>query len=285
MTLDELYFLLSPQGERLLRETAVTPITADNHLQIASQLRQQTDHAQAVLETVLLRQQAVVKFSRAAQMFFTRAALEQASSETVAVYRARRFADAGVRHVADLGCGIGGDALALAAHGEVTGVDWDPVRVAMAQENVRVYGHAERFHPMQADLLELTPLPVDGLFFDPARRDEYGRRLRSVQDYQPPLHWIHRWRTWVPETAVKVSPGIAYEDIPDDAEVEFVSVQGEVKDGILWFGDLRSGVQRRATLLPNAHTLTSDDLPAAPIPLSAPGAYLYEPDKAVIRAH
>ncbi|MCB8965684.1 MAG: methyltransferase domain-containing protein [Ardenticatenaceae bacterium] len=285
MTLDELYFLLSPEGERLLRETAVTPITADNHLQIASQLRQQTDHAQAVLETVLLRQQAVVKFSRAAQMFFTRAALEQASSETVAVYRARRFADAGVRHVADLGCGIGGDALALAAHGEVTGVDWDPVRVAMAQENVRVYGHAERFHPMQADLLELTPLPVDGLFFDPARRDEYGRRLRSVQDYQPPLHWIHRWRTWVPETAVKVSPGIAYEDIPDDAEVEFVSVQGEVKDGILWFGDLRSGVQRRATLLPNAHTLTSDDLPAAPIPLSAPGAYLYEPDKAVIRAH
>lgn len=285
MTLEELYFLLSPVGERLLRETAVTPITPDNHLHIASQLRQQTDYAQAVLETVLLRQQAAVKFSRAGQMFFTRPALEQASAEVVAVYHAGRFAVAGARHVADLGCGIGGDALALAAHAEVTGVDWDGVRVAMAQENVRVYGHGDRFHPLQADLLELTPLPVDALFFDPARRDERGRRFRAVADYQPPLHWIHRWRTWVGETAVKVSPAIAYEDIPDDAEVEFISVQGEMKDGMLWFGGLRSGAQRQATLLPGGHTLTTAVLPTEPVPLSTPRAYLYEPDKAVIRAH
>lgn len=285
MTLDEFYFLLSPAGEQLLRETAVTPIDANTHLQIASYLRQQTDYAQSVLETVLLRQQAQVKFSRAGQMFFTRPALEQASSEVVAAYRAQRFQTAGVQHIADLGCGIGGDSLALAAHAEVTGVDWDPVRVAMAQENVRVYGYGDRFHPLQADLLELTPLPVGGLFFDPARRDEHGRRFRSVQSYQPPLHWIHRWRTWVPETAVKVSPGIDYADIPDDAEAEFISVQGDVKDGMLWFGELHSGVQRRATLLPGNHTLTTAELPLEPVPLASPQSYLYEPDKAVIRAH
>ncbi|MCA9969703.1 MAG: methyltransferase domain-containing protein, partial [Anaerolineales bacterium] len=256
-----------------------------NHLKLAAALRRQTEYAQAVLETALLRQAAAAKFSRAAQMYFTRAALEQATSEAVALHRARRFAAAGVAQIADLGCGIGGDALALAAHAEVTGVDWDPVRLAMAQENVRAYGNGARFHPLQADLLELTPLPVTGLFFDPARRDEQGRRFHSVADYQPPLHWIHRWRTWVGETAVKVSPAIADEEVPPDAEVEFISVAGDVKDGVLWFGDLRTGAARQATLLPGPHVLTSADLPAGAVPVTAPGAYLYEPDKAVIRAH
>ncbi|MCA9933219.1 MAG: methyltransferase domain-containing protein [Ardenticatenaceae bacterium] len=283
MELDDLHFLLSSEGARLLAETAVTPVTPDNHLQIATQLRRKTAHAQTVLETILLRQLAAAKFSRAAEMYFVREALEQASSEEVAAYRARRFAAAGVRHVADLGCGIGGDSLALAAHAEVTGVDWDPVRVAMAQENVRVYGYGDRFHPLQADLLALTPLPVDACFFDPARRDEQGRRIYSVQDYRPPLSLIQRWRTWVEETAVKISPGVNYDELPPDAEVEFISVKGNVKDGVLWFGDLRTGAQRRATLLPGEHTLTDADL--IDVPITAPQAYLYEPDKAVIRAH
>ncbi len=283
MELADLEFLLSAEGARLLRETAVTPITPANHLQLASQLRRQTPHAQAVLETVLLRQMAAAKFSRAAEMFFVREALEQASSEMVAAHRARRFADVGASHVADLGCGIGGDSLALAAYSEVTGVDWDPVRVAMAQENVRVYGHGDRFHPLQADLLALTPLPVDACFFDPARRDGQGRRLFSVEDYRPPLSFVQRWRTWVPETAVKISPGVDYAELPPDAEIEFISVDGDVKDGVLWFGDLRTAAKRRATLLPGPHTLTDADL--AEVPVSAPQAYLYEPDKAVIRAH
>lgn len=283
MDLEDLHFLLSPEGARLLQETAVTPITPTNHLQIAVRLRRHTSHAQALLETVLLRQLAAAKFSRAAEMFFVREALEQASAEVVATYRARRFAAAGVRHVADLGCGIGGDSLALAAHAEVTGVDWDPVRVAMAQENVRVYGHGKRFHPLQADLLALTPLPVDACFFDPARRDETGRRIFSVEEYQPPLSLIQRWRTWVPQTAVKISPGVDYAELPPDAELEFISVAGEVREGVLWFGDLRSGAARRATLLPGQHSLTDADL--IEVPVTEPQNFLYEPDKAVIRAH
>lgn len=288
MTLDDLYFLLSPQGERLLQETAATPLTPQNHLQIATRLRQQVapQSAQAVIETVLLRQLAVAKFSRAAHMFFTRPALEQASSEVVAVYRARRYAAAGFGRVADLGCGIGGDALALAAHAEVIGVDWDAVRIAMAQENVRVYGHGERFHPLQADLLELTQLPVEALFFDPSRRDEHGRRFFSVEAYQPPLSLIHRWRQQCcPHAAVKISPGVDYAQLPGDAEVEFISVKGEVKEAVLWFGDLHSGVGRRATLLPAEETLTEGGTRGEAVAVTTPKAYLYEPDKAIIRAH
>jgi SAM-dependent methyltransferase len=285
MTLDAFYFLLTEKGQQLLGQ--LPPITPDNHLQVAMQLRQQIEPplAQAMMETTLLRQEAAVKFSRAAEMYFARQALEQASSEVISHYRAQRFARAGVATVADLGCGIGGDSLALTAVAEVTGVDWNPVRLAMAQENVRVYGHGERFHPLQADLLELTPLPVQGAFFDPARRDENGRRLHSVHQYRPPLSLIDKWRLWIGETAVKISPGVDYNELPEDAEIEFISINGDVKEGVLWFGDLRSGVQRRATLLPAGDTLTTADLPTEAVAITEPKAYLYEPDKAVIRAH
>lgn len=289
MNLADFHFLLSPSGEGLLLELVGTPITPQNHLQISSQLRQRVKPSQAaaIVETLWLRQLAVAKFSRAAQMFFTRPALEQASSESVAFYRAQRFRDRGHDTVADLGCGIGGDALALSAGAEVLGVDWDPVRVSMALENVRAYGFAERFRPLQADLRELTPLPVSACFFDPSRRDEHGRRFFSVERYQPPLSMIRRWLEKIPHVAVKISPGVDYAELPRDAEIEFISVGGEVKEGVLWFGNLHSGVARRATLLPEGDTLSSEPEGGAEesVPVVAPGSYLYEPDKAVIRAH
>ena len=286
MTPEDFEFLLTPSGQKWLNELGQTAITKHNHLQIITALRREfpAAHAQAILETAVLRQQATSKFSKAAQMYFTRPAMEQASSEVISRYRAQRFAQIGAQTVADLGCSIGGDALGLSAFAEVTGVDWDLVRLLMAQENMRVYGNGERFHPLQADLLALTPFNADALFFDPARRDEHGRRFFSVHDYQPPLSLIDQWRERVPETAVKISPGVDYAEIPEDAEIEFISVKGDVKEGVLWYGRLQS-TQRRATLLPSQTTITTNDLPHEPIPLSEPKAYLYEPDGAIIRAH
>lgn len=293
MNLSQFHFLLSPAGQAWLAQTAQTPVTPQNHLQLMMTLRQQLDPvlAQAVLETVLLRQKAAVKFSRAADMYFTRAALEQASAEAVAVYRAQRFAEAGMQLVADLGCGIGGDALGLTAVTEVIGIDLDNMRLHMAQENMRAYGrngrfdklNTLRFHPLQADMQTLPPLPVDGLFFDPARRDEHGNRIYSVEGYRPPLSSINRWREKVRGTAVKISPGVNYDEIPSDAEVEFISLNGEVKEGVLWFDSLRTLAERRATLLPGGQTLVNQA--HLEIPISEPLAYLYEPDGAVIRAH
>ncbi len=287
MTPADLRFLLSDDGRRWLADTAVAPITPQNHLQIAARLRRELPPhlAQAVLETTLLRQRAAAKFSRAAAMFFTRPALEQASGEVIAAYRAGRFARLGAAWIADLGCGVGGDALALAGTAQVIGIDREAARLGMARENVAAYGHDGRFHSIQADLTNLPPLPVDALFFDPARRDVYGRRLFSVYDYRPPLSLIDGWRERVPHTAVKISPGVDYAELPPDAEVEFISVRGEVKEAVLWFGDLRTAVARRATLLPEMCTLTTDDMPREETAVTPPHSFLYEPDKAIIRAH
>jgi hypothetical protein len=87
----------------------------------------------------------------------------------------------------------------------------------------------------------------------------------------------------IPHGAVKVSPGVAYEELPGEAEVEFVSLAGEVKEAALWYGDLRTSARRRATLLPGGDTLS--DLDGGEAAAASPREFLYEPDGAVIRAH
>ncbi len=82
--------------------------------------------------------------------------------------------------------------------------------------------------------------------------------------------------------AIKIAPGIPHEAVPEEAEAEWISDQGDVKEAVLWFGTAPGTV--RATLLPGPRELhTADPLPdpeAGPV-----GRWLYEPDGAVIRAH
>ncbi len=288
---DELNFILSEAGAAVLEELAAEPLTPDTHLATAERLRARLEPAQAnaALELILLRRRAGAKFSRSDRMYFTREGLEQATAEPLAAHRARRFTEAGANLVADMGCGIGGDSLALAATGStVIAIDREWAHVVMTVANAAVYGLGSHVFPVQADLVELPPLKVDAFFFDPARRtiggprQAPGRRLKSVHDYRPPLSLIEAWRPLVPHGAVKVSPAIDYTELPAGVEVEFVSFNGEVREGVLWYGDLRTAT-RRATLLPGGDTLTEREPES--VEIGAPHRYLYEPDGAVIRAH
>jgi hypothetical protein len=287
MQLEAFHFLLTPDGQQLLGELGGAPLTPESHLRWASRLRKEVgpERTGALLDTVLLRQQAAAKFSRAQAMYFTRTALEQASAEIISTYRAARYARARFRWVADLGCGIGGDALALAAHCRVIGLERRPLRLLMARHNVMAHDRGHRFFPVLADLLSLPALSVEALFADPSRRDERGRRIHSVHAYGPPLGYLDSWRERVPDQGIKISPGVKYEELPPEAEVEFISVDGEVREAVLWYGRLRTAANRRATLLPGPFTMTDADEPGSAGPVRPPGRYLLEPDGAVIRAH
>lgn len=283
-------WLLTPAGQALLGELATRPLAEAAILGELERLRQRVtpEQARAALEMALLRRRAQGKFPAADRLYFTREALEQASAAPVATQRAARLAAAG--HVADLGCGIGGDALALAAAGaRVTAVDRDPLRLALARANAAALGLSGHIVWLQRDLLVEEPPHADALFCDPGRRAG-GRRRFSVEAYEPPLSRVLAWRARTPALAVKLAPGVDPAALPTDAELEFVSLDGELKEAVLWCGPL-AHTARRATVLRSgadqriaAHTLT---LPAerSAAPLSPqPAAFLYEPDPAVIRA-
>jgi SAM-dependent methyltransferase len=275
--------LLAPAGQAALAEATPRAPTESTFLACFEALRKRhaPELAKAAIETALLRIKARDKFGGADRMFFTREALEQATSEPVARHRARRFARFG--HVADLCCGIGGDALALAAAGaRVEAVDSDPLRVAMTEANAAALDSADRVRGHVGDALTVPLSEVRAAFADPARRAD-GRRYLDPEDYTPPLSALRaRFPAGFP-LAVKIAPGVAQADLRGlGAEVEFVSLSGELKECVLWFGELRT-TGRRATVLPSGDTLVAEPS-REPRPHVSVEAFLYDPDPAVTRA-
>jgi SAM-dependent methyltransferase len=283
------YELLTASGQQALQAAEALQPVEDDFLRHFTALQRvfPGDLARAALETAVLRREALGKFPFAEQMYFTRQALEQASSYEIAHYRARRYR--GFERLFDLGCSVGCDTLALAEQAFTVGVDLDGLRLEMARSNLDALGLAERADIVQADLTTALPfarLSRTGVFFDPARRTD-ERRVFSVHDYQPPLGVIQGWLPKFPALGVKISPGVKIEELAGyDAEVEFISLHGQLKEAVLWFGPLKTA-PRRATILPGEHTLVGEPDGAGAerlLPLSEPRATLYEPDPAVLRA-
>jgi SAM-dependent methyltransferase len=280
LTLETLDSLQTPAGERLLRTAAEALTESGDVLPALMRLRRQfdTELARAAVETVRLRQRATAKFALAERMFFTAEALEQATSESVAAHGATRFAPFDL--VADLGCSIGGDAIALARRTRVLAVERDPLRLAMARANVAAYGLADRVTFLQADFLSALPR-APAAFCDPGRRDARGR-VFDVNRYQPPLPAVLAFAELIPALAVKVAPGVPDEAVPEGWEAEFVQSDAELKQALLWSAPLATA-RRRATLLPGGETLADRGVP--PLPHGEPRGVLYEPQPALIRAH
>jgi SAM-dependent methyltransferase len=211
-------------------------------------------------------------------MYFTRDGLEQATRASVARHRASRVALVGPS-VVDLTCGIGGDLVAFARAGLTTaGIDLDPLRVEVARANLMALGLGGAVEVGNA--LDLDVSPFATAYADPARRGARGRTFRA-DDWTPPWTFVESLLTG--RACVKVAPGIPHSLVPDGVESEWVSDAGEVKEAVLWSPALAT-VTRRATVIGRGGlaTLTDEDDPGADV--GGVGAYLYEPDGAVIRA-
>jgi len=272
--------LLSSHGQSALIAAAELAPTLAKYPACLDRLRKHfgDDLARAALDTVLLREKGIKKFTRGDRMYFTRETLEMATAEPVARYRAGRFES--FAHVADLCSGIGADAIALALSGRrVTLVERDPLLLRMAEANLAVHGLSARFVNGDARTVDLSE--VEAAFADPGRR-RGEKRVLSVEDYEPKLSEIvGRFPKGFP-LAVKVAPGVPREDLArSDATPEFISLDGELKECCLWFGPLQPS-QTTATLLPGPHHLRGD--PNDPIPYGEVGKVIYDPDPAVSRS-
>ena len=275
--------LQTAEGEAALLAAAQLAPSEESFLETSQRLagRFPEKLARAAVEQAILRRRARTKFSAADHLFFMREALEQATSELVALHRARRFS--GAPWIVDLGCGLGGDALALSTVGRVVAIDRDRLRLAVLQANARAVGRTDRVWTVHADLsaAPIRARPSALAFADPARR-MHGLRQRSSSQSEPPLHRIVDLVERYEGSAVKLSPAIDRAELAAwEAEIEFVSVAGDLKEATLWFGSLRMGA-RRATVLPQGVSLEGDVEPEVDVgPLDS---YLVEPDPAVMRA-
>jgi SAM-dependent methyltransferase len=284
----ELSLLLTTEGLRLV--DSLPEYSSAKAVQQVAALRK-AGHSPELVAAALtqsrLRQKARAKFGAFAdRLLYTQAGLEQATRLKVAALHAGRFRDAGVRRVADLGCGLGADALAIAALGiPVLAVERDEVTAALAAYNLAAFPDVEVVH---ADAESVSLEGVDAVYLDPARRTAgtgETSRLTRPDDYSPSVGFAFGLGERMP-VGVKLGPGFDREQIPGSAEAQWVSVDGQLVEMGLWFGPLaRPGVRRSALVVRDsgAAELTaaadSDDAEVRPL-----GEYVYEPDGSIIRA-
>ncbi|MEV6526411.1 class I SAM-dependent methyltransferase [Longispora sp. NPDC051575] len=282
--------LRSPAGNALLALAA--DLVDGDQLRAVEALRATgagPELAGEALTQATLRARAVGKFGPdAAEMFFTRAGLEQATRLTVADRRAARLARAGVRTIADLGCGIGADARAFARAGiTVYAVEADPGTAEIAAANTA--GLPVTVEHRDAQSVDLSGF--DAVFCDPARRAG-NRRVFDPRSYSPPWDFIESLTKRA--AVIKLGPGIDHALLPAGAEAEWVSVGGEVVEAALWC-DRLAEVPRRATVLPADHRRSTADGGGDVAQITGGGdreadvgptrGFVYDPDGAVIRAH
>ncbi|APE36318.1 SAM-dependent methyltransferase [Nocardia mangyaensis] len=315
---DDVAYLGSAAGRAALTEVDRLELTPATHLRDIEQVRRSFgDQAAALIETVRLRRKAVVKLPAAADWLFTDDALQQATPALVARHRAARLAG---RSVHDVTCSIGAELAELAAVcPAVIGSDLDEVRLAMAAHNLgvaplsdvggtgvaRVAGTdrlarglvaGDRSEPDLADTAARsrnillaradarTPISKDTVIIaDPARRAD-GRRTYDPAKLQPPLPDLlaaYAGR----DIAVKSAPGLDFDRLGWDGEVEIVSLDGAVREACLWSPGLSDGITRRATVLDSrGAAITLTDADPGDIPERAPGDWIIDPDGAVVRA-
>jgi len=299
MEREEFAALLSAEGRKLLAEVEYNSKT--DVVKLVSKLRA-AGHDPALVAAVLtqakLRRRAESKFGEfASNMLFTEAGLEQSSRFKVAAQHAGRFRAAGVGSVADLGCGIGAESLAFASLGlQVRAFEIDEVTAACATFNLLPFENAS------VELADVTSLtytdgsPAEGLFVDPARRELGGPRRATTQrkfdpsEFSPNFDWVMERCTaaGVKAAGVKLGPGHPHEGIPEGAEAQWVSVNGDLVELTLWFGAAaRPGVARSALLLTDSesHEIKTASTDGEHAPLGPLGAYVFEPDNSVVRSH
>ncbi len=292
MESSHVHALMTPEGKDLM--ASLPPYSEQDALALSSRLRKDGYAPELIAEALTqsrLREKASAKFGDFAErMFFTAAGLEQATRLTVAAHHASRFRNAGATHIIDMGCGIGADSMACAALGlRVTSIEVDPLTACFARANLAPFPEAE---VVEADArhVDIAAVGADAIWMDPARRDAAGHRLKNPEDWAPPLSMALGVARHFASAGIKVAPGIAHGLCPEDAHVQWISVDGDLVEAVIWMGRAAPQPGRSALVIQQGNPIPYDAGVSSaseaiddvvPLPL---GPYIYEPDPAVIRS-
>lgn len=280
--------LLSDTGARLLSIAAKELAAGKNTADLQKILRrecQDTSLIASIITQTQLRHKASSKFGvAAANMLFTPAGLEQASSSAITRLYPQLLPQTDKLY--DLGCGLGSASLAFKQAGyQVTGYEIDPLTAQFADHNLAlVTGNTHQI--VCASALDATVPAGAAVFCDPARRSGGHKNTQRLdpQNYSPDLDFVFTTARRAPGL-VKLGPAFAHAHIPQDAVALWVSYAGSVRENLLLFNTPRPAGTYTAVVITDTqtHELTGAK-DAAPVQTAPLGTYLYDPDGAVIRA-
>jgi hypothetical protein len=180
--------------------------------------------------------------------------------------------------------------MAMASLGiNVHAFELDEVTAAVATYNLAPFENAE---VQIADVEQLDLSEFEALFFDPARRELHGAKKSSTQRHFDPANYSPNYNFCIEKaktkpTGIKLGPGHDRKQIPEGAEAQWVSVDGDLVEMTLWFGKLaRENIARSALLIDSdgQHEVTSSETDSPNAQLGELDAYLYEPDNSLIRS-
>jgi len=288
MTLAEINFLSSSEGEELIKKYQDLSET-DLYHELMKSPYSKSPYLSAAVTQIKLRKKAFGKFSKSAAMFFTPLSLEQSTGEEISKYISARFGQP--KKIVDLTASIGGNLIFLAAQAkQAVGIDINEVNISLAGLNSKVYGVNAKIKFICGDAFNNIVADADAFFIDPSRERSGKTKTRSIINCEPNLIKIIPAILKISQNlGVKISPAFDYEEIKllaGEPEIEIISEDNVCKVAMLWFGKLRT-CRRRATCLIGEKIYSyRDKKELKPVLVSKmPLSYLYEPNKALIKAH
>ena len=231
-----------------------------------------------------LRVRAAERCPHAERLLFLPEALEQATAWPVAAERATRWP--GEDALADLGAGIGLDALATALAGRaVEAYERDPARAALLTFNAAALGVAERVRVHADDVLAAAAagrLGGANAYLDPDRRPG-GARTRDPEAFEPPAAAWPALLGGFARAMIKLPP-VVEGALPLEGPQEVVSLGGRARERRLLVGDWPARAPRRALALPSGLAVEGEGVaPPEPVAVDV-GAWILDPDVSVTLA-
>ncbi len=285
--------ILKPEVQHFIEKNRYTPVTnialATSPFEgiTAQELAQQVDGKQRLARKI-------PEWAMLSGIYYPqRRSLEQCSSDHTANYKAHLIKGG---TVLDMTGGMGVDTWSIAKHAEqVVYCEQDKALFDMTSHNFSVL-KANNIQPIYGDaiaFLRECEQSWHTIYLDPARRDNYNRKMVSFSDCQPnvieqlPLLWTH-----TSHILIKASPMMditkAISELESVKQVHIVSVKNECKELLFLLEKGYNGkVEFVAANLGQAQPVFSffaaEEVDATP-QFSLPKRYIYEPNTSVLKS-
>ncbi len=198
----------------------------------------------------------------------------------IAEYKAERLK---TESIADLGAGIGIQALSFALESKkVFAIDKNPGRIEYCRKNAEILG-LTNIEFTVGDVLDDSIIKrkkdIDTIHSDPSRRRTSERW--SFQDLSPdPTKIMDLYK---PESASFDLPAfMPSSEIPGDWEIEYVSIEGELKRICTYTGSATSFGKSAITLPSRERVVAKKDLPREVEVVDSPSKWIYDLDGSII---